>query len=322
MFQTKFKTITEQPRLASEKDRKLSLQKIGVLGIPYNTGSKGRKLEEGAAAIRKAGIIEALESFSYVMDFNNLKVTLPAPDDTNPKLLRPNQVETLCKALAPKIKTIVNPGYLPFIVAGDCSMLMGIIEGLHTLGGRIGLVYLDAHGDFNTPETTPSGIVGGMDVAIAVGKGPERLAGMFGHSPLLSEENVVLFGTRDLDPLEAKALAESKVKVLTRDTIRLLGADKAAAEVLAHLEPKCDCLYLHVDLDVLDESVFSAAGLPVPDGLSRNEFLSISAALAESEKLCCVTMAAFDAAKDLDGSQARKLVQLAAEAFGKGSGKI
>jgi arginase len=192
---------------------------------------------------------------------------------------------------------------------------MGVIEGLRSLNQRIGLVYMDAHGDSNTPETSPSGIIGGMDLAIATGRGPERLTGMFGHSPLLPEENVVLYGVRDLDPLEAKALAESKVKIYTREQIRLEGSEKAAGEVISYLGSKCDYVYLHVDLDVLDTSVFSAAGLPVPDGLLKGEFLGIAKALARSGKLCGASLMAFDAARDVDGSQGRKIVELVAEVF-------
>jgi arginase len=288
-----------------------SLSRIGVIGIPYNTGSKGLNVEKGAEALRNAGIIEALRRFSEVVDFGNLNVNLPAPDWSDPKLLNPNQVEVLCRALADEIKAILDAGCLPFIVGGDDSALMGIIEGLRrSLGPKIGMVYMDAHGDFNIPETTPSGIIGGMDVAIVAGRGPEKLAAMFEHSPLLPEENIVLYGVRDLDPLEAKALAESKVKVYPREKIRSQGAEKTAEEILRHLESKCDCLYLHIDLDVLDTAVFSAQGLPVPDGLSKEEFQSILKVLVRSGKLCGVALMVFDAAKDADGSQARRIVEL------------
>jgi arginase len=191
-------------------------------------------------------------------------------------------------------------------------MLMGIVEGLRSLELRIGMVYMDAHGDFNTPETTPSGIIGGMDVAIVAGRGSKKLAVMFGHSPLLPEENIVLYGVRDLDPFEAKALAESKVRVYTREKIKAQGAEKAAEEILRYLKSKCGCLYLHIDLDVLDKSVFSAQGLPVPDGLSKEEFQSTLKVLVKSGKLCGVALMAFDAAKDADGSQARRIVELVA----------
>jgi arginase len=299
------------------KNLKISLSKIGIIGVPYNTGSKGVSIEKGAESLRNAGIVNSLQRFGNVADFGDLDVALPAADYSNPKLLKPNQVEVLCKALADKVKTAVAAGFLPFIVGGDCSVLMGVIEGLRSLNQKIGLVYMDAHGDSNTPETSPSGIIGGMDVAITTGRGPERLTGMFGHSPLLPEENVVLYGVRDLDPLEAKALAESKVTVYTRERIRLEGAEKAAERVVSYLGSKCDCVYLHVDLDVLDTSVFSAAGLPVPDGLLKGEFHRIARALVDAGKLCGVALMAFDAAKDIDGNQARNVVELVAEAFGK-----
>jgi arginase len=290
-----------------------SLSRIGVIGIPYNTGSKGLSVEKGAEALRNAGIVDALRRFSEVVDFGDISVTLPAPDCSDPKLLNPDQVEVLCRALADKVKAILDAGYLPFIVGGDDSVLMGVIEGLRrSLGPKIGMFYMDAHGDFNTPETTPSGIIGGMDVAIVAGRGPKKLAAMFGHSPLLPEENIVLYGVRDLDPLEAKALTESKVKVYPREKLKAQGAEKAAEEIVRYLESKCGCLYLHIDLDVLDMSVFSAQGLPVPDGLSKEEFQSTLKVLVTSGKLCGVALMVFDASKDANGSQARRIVELVA----------
>ena len=249
------------------------MSRLGVVGIPYNAGSKGLSVEKGAEALRNAGIIGALRRFSEVVDFGNISVNLPAPDWSNPKLLNPNQVEVLCRALANKIKAILNAGCFPFIVGGDDSALMGVIEGLRRgLGLKLGMVYMDAHGDFNTPETTPSGIIGGMDVAIVAGKGPKKLAAMFGHSPLLPEENIVLYGVRDLDPLEAKALAASKVRVYSREKIKSQGAAKVAEEILHHLQSKCDCLYLHIDLDVLDESVFFLRVFLCPMGFQKRNF--------------------------------------------------
>jgi arginase len=289
--------------------------RIGVIGVPYNTGSKGLSIEKGAEALRNAGIVAALRRFSDVVDFGDIKVALPAPDWSNPKLLNPNQVEVLCRSLAATVKAASAAGCLPFIVGGECSMLMGIIEGLRSLKLRIGMVYMDAHGDFNTPETTPSGMIGGMDLAIVTGRGPEKLAAMFGHSPLLPEENIVLYGVRDLDPLETKALAKSKVRVYSRQKIKSQGAEKTAEEILRYLQSNCDCLYLHVDLDVLDESVFSAQGLPVPDGLSKEEFQSTLKVLVKSGKLCALSLMVFDAAKDADGNQAKRIVELVSGAL-------
>lgn len=273
-------------------------------------------MEKGTEALRNAGIVDALRRFGEVVDFGDIKVNLPAPDLSDPKLLNPNQVEVLSRALADKVKTILDAGCLLFIVGGDDSVLMGVIEGLRrSLGPNFGMVYMDAHGDFNTPETTPSGIIGGMDVAIVAGRGPKKLAAMFGHSPLLSEENIVLYGVRDLDPLEAKALAESEVKVYSREIIKSQGAEKTAEEILSYLGTKCGCLYLHIDLDVLDKSVFSAQDFSVPDGLSKKEFQRTLKVWVKSGKLCGVAIMVFDAGRDPDGSQARRIVELIAGSF-------
>jgi len=294
---------------------KTTLSKIGLLGIPYNVGSKGLSLEKGAEALRKAGIVDEIQKVGYVVDFGNLNVNLPIPNRSNRKLLNPNQFETLSRALAKKIEAVVDAGWFPLIFGGDCSASLGIIEGLRSFWPRIGMVYMDAHGDFNTPDTSPSGIIGGMDVALVAGKGPRNLAAMFGHSPLILEENIALFGVRDLDPLEEKALFSSKVKVYRRRRIKSQGAENVAEEILRHLELRCDRVYLHVDLDVLDSSVFSASGLPVPDGLTKEEFQGAFKILARSERLCGLTLTAFDAAKDADGSQARNILDLVVEAL-------
>ena len=242
-------------------------------------------------------------------------VTLPVADCSNPKLLNPNQVEILCIALRDKIKLIAESGYLPFILGGDCSLLMGAVEGLISATLKLGLIYMDAHGDFNTPDTTPSGIIGGMDVAIVTGRGPKKLVNLFGHSPLLPDENIVLYGVRDLDSLEAVALAESRVKVYTRSNVRREGAESSVEQILSRFLLSCSGLYLHVDLDVIDESVFLASGLPVFDGLSGEEFRTVVRGLVRSGKLCGVMLASFDAAKDADGCQARKLLDLVVEAL-------
>jgi arginase len=295
------------------KTLKITLSKIGLLGIPYNVGSKGLRLEKGAEALRKAGIVNELRKVSEVVDFGNLNINLPIPDYTNPKLLNPNQFETLSRALAEKIKTLINAGYFPLVFGGDCSAAIGIIEALRGYSPRIGMVYMDAHGDFNTPDTSPSGIIGGMDVALIAGKGPKNLSAMFGHSPLIPEENIVLFGVRDLDPLEERALFNSKVKIYRRERIRSQGAENVANEILRSLEPRCESMYLHVDLDVLDSSVFSASGLPVPDGLTKKEFQGAFKILARGGRLCGLTLTAFDAAKDADGNQARNVLDLVVE---------
>jgi len=291
------------------------ISKVGVIGIPYNVGWRGPGVDEGARAFRDAGLVDELKKVvSEVVDYGDIEVRLPPRDDNNPRLLNPKQVEAVCKSLATKIHSTLQRGYFPLIVGGEDSVLMGIIEGFQrALGPRIGLIYMDAHGDFNTPETTPSGLIGGMNVAITAGRGPKELVEMFGHSPLLPEENIVLYGTRELDTVEEMALAESKVRVYTREKIREVGVEKIVKKMLHDLEPKCNNVYVHVDLDVLDETEMSAQSLPVRNGLSMREFQKTLKAIVKSGKLCGMAIMVFNAAKDPEGVEARKVVRLIAD---------
>lgn len=291
------------------------ISKVGLIGVPYNIGWRGPGIDEGARALRDAGLVDELKKVvSEVVDYSDVEVRLPPRDDSNPKLLNPRQVEAVCRSLAAKVHGTLDRGYFPLIIGGEDSVIMGIIEGFQrALGPRIGLIYMDAHGDFNTPGTTPSGLIGGMNVAITAGRGPKELVEMFGRSPLLPEENIVLYGTRELDAMEEIALAESKVRVYTREKIREVGVENAVKEILRDLEPRCDKVYVHVDLDVLDETAMSAQSLPVGDGLSMGEFQETLQGLVRSGRLCGMAIMVFNAAEDPKGVEARKVVRLIAD---------
>jgi arginase len=156
------------------------VSRVGILGVPYNVGWRGEGIDKGPQALRNAGLAERLGKVACVVkDLGDIQADLPPYEDSNQKLLNPRQVIALCRVLA----------YFPLILRGEDSVLMGIIEGLKRgLKKRIGLIYFDAHGDFNTPETTPSGLIGGMNVAVVAGRGPEILTKMFGYAPQLPEE--------------------------------------------------------------------------------------------------------------------------------------
>ena len=294
------------------------ISKVGIIGVPYNVGWRGPGIEEGARALRNAGLVEELRKVvGELVDHGDVEVRLPPRDESNPKLLNARQVEAVCRSLAAKVHSTVDREYFPLIIGGEDSVIMGIIEGFQrTLGPRIGLVYMDAHGDFNTPETTPSGLIGGMNVAITAGRGSKELVEMFGHSPLLPEENIVLYGTRELDAMEEKALTKSKVKVYMREKIREVGVERAVKKILHDLESRCDKVYVHVDLDVLDETAMSAQSYPVGDGLSMGEFQETLQGLVRSGRLCGMSIMVFNAAKDPEGVEARKVVRLIADVLG------
>ncbi len=288
------------------------LRSIGVIGIPQNVGWKGEGLDEGPAAFRKAGLVRQLSQVAEVVaDLGDVKANLPPRDDTNPKLLNPYQVVAVCKAVAPRVRIACEQGYFPLILGAEDSVIMGIMEGLQQgLGETIGLIYLDAHGDFNTPETTPSGLIGGMDVAMLAGRGPDLLTNIFGHKPQLREEQIAIYGARDLDPPELEMLRRSKVHLYTMDKIRELGPERAMKEATEKLLRAARRIYIHIDIDVLDPSEIGATQLPVPGGLGLTECSDALRVVSQSGKLCGLAVMVFNAHKDHNGKEASQLNQL------------
>jgi arginase len=288
------------------------LRSIGVIGIPYTVGWKGEGIDEGPAALRKAGLVRQLSQVAEVVaDLGDVKANLPPRDDTNPRLLNPYQVVAVCRAVAPRVRTACEQGYFPLILGAEDSIIMGIVEGLQQgLGETIGLIYLDAHGDFNTPETTPSGLIGGMDVAMLAGHGPDLLTNIFGHKPQLREEQIAIFGARDLDPPEREMLKESKVHLYTMDKVRELGPEHAMKEATEKLLRTSKRIYIHIDIDVLDPKEIGATQLPVPDGLGLAECSNALRVVSQSGRLCGLAVMVFNAHKDPHGKEANQLNQL------------
>lgn len=293
------------------------ISKVGILGVPYNVGWRGEGIDKGPQALRDAGLAKRLRKVARVVeDLGDIQADLPSYDDSNPKLLNPKQVIALCRVLASRVEEMCRDQYFPLILGGEDSVLMGIIEGLKRgVEKRIGLIYFDAHGDFNTPETTPSGLIGGMNVAAVAGRGPEMLTKIFGYAPQLPEENIVLYGTRDLDPLENIALENSRVHVYPRAKIRELSAEAVMKEALEKLETECDQIYIHVDLDVLDESAMKAQILPVPDGLLLSEVASAIRVVRATGKLRGLAIMVFNPLKDPEGLEAHKITKLIVKAM-------
>ncbi len=296
------------------------LKALSVIGIPYTVGWKGEGIDEGPSALRRAGLLKELQQIAEeVVDLGNIVVDLPPRDDTNPKLLNPDQVVAVCMAAVPPVRDACRRGCFPVILGSEDSVIMGIIEGFRQgLNEPVGLIYLDAHGDFNTPETTPSGLIGGMDVAILAGRGPDQLTNIFGHKPQLGEEQIVIFGARDLDPPEREMLERSRVHLYTMDRVRELGAERAIKEATDNLSRFCKKIYTHMDIDVLDPNEMKAVHMSVPDGLTLAECASALRAVQETGKLCGLAVMVFNARKDPEGTEAKKLNRLIVDSLRQG----
>ncbi|HMD78957.1 MAG TPA: arginase family protein [Nitrososphaerales archaeon] len=198
-----------------------------------------------------------------------------------------------------------------FVIGGECSIAVGILAGLaEVFGGKPGMLWMDAHGDFNTPETSPSGYIGGMCLAMACGRGPVLGLGSGGNRPLLEEERLVHVGSRALDPPEAAVLNTSPARLFTTQEVRKKGAAEVARQAARLLEDRTDWIMCHLDLDVIDPRVIPAVNYPTPGGLTLAEAATMIRTLMGTKKAKVLEITSYNPSNDKDGSSARRIIDL------------
>ena len=225
----------------------------------------------------------------------------PSLPDGAPVLER---LVALYEPLAEAIQLAVGYGLCPTSIAGDCIAALGVLAGLQRAGVAPTLIWFDAHGDFNTPLTTPSGFLGGMPLAMAVGRGDQTIVRGLGLQPL-PESQVILTDARDLDPGEREAVAASALTHLPRVT-DLLEAPLPGGP-----------LYVHFDCDVLDPAAVPAVNYPAPGGPSPGDLRRVFRRLAESEQLVAVSLSTWDPELDQDGQSRQAVLALLDDLLGE-----
>jgi arginase len=213
------------------------------------------------------------------------------------------------RSLSEKVQTAAQSNCFPLVLAGGCISCVGTLAGV---GARpVGVVWMDAHGDFNTPETTLSGFLDGMALAAATGRCWQNLTlSVPGFRPV-SEKNVVLIGARDLDPEERRLLERSAVSWIQTDTMRERGTEAALGQALEGLE--ADQVYLHIDLDVLDRSEANVNQFSSAGGLTLAELQQIVRLVAAARSVVAAAITAYDPSYDKDGRALRAGMQLIKE---------
>ena len=202
------------------------------------------------------------------------------------------------------------------IIGGECSETVGTTAGLaEAFGGKPGMLWLDAHGDFNTQDTSPSGYIGGMCLAMACGKDPDLSPMLGGKGPPLAEERLVHVGSRALDPPEVAAFNSSPAKLFTSQHVKASGAADVGEEASRHLDNRSDWIVCHLDVDVLDPTFIPAVNYPTPGGLTPDEVAAIIRASQKTGKMMALELAAYDGSRDRQGRSAKEIVRLLANIF-------
>jgi arginase len=203
-------------------------------------------------------------------------------------------------ALAQQVAEALEADRFPLVIAGNCNSALGTLTGIGDLS-RIGIVWFDAHGDFNTPETSLSGWFEGMPLAVAAGRGHASLWREMGNQDHVSESHIVLVGPRDLDPPEAELLAQSDVTVLSAEDLKQKGLAEVLTPALDRLRESVDAIYLHLDMDVHDTECAPGVDFHLPGGLDREDMAQAIQLIGERFTIRAAALTSFNPDHDQDG---------------------
>ena len=294
-----------------------------ILGVPMDLGASRRGVDMGPSAIRIAELQDRLERLGY--DCRDLG-DIPAPvretrphGSRNAKYL--GEISRTCRQIFETISKAARSGAFPIVLGGDhsiaCGTLAGVADAAHRRGNRLGLLWFDAHGDLNTPATSPSGNVHGMPLAAVLGKGPRALTGIGGFCPKILPEHAVLMGIRELDPPEQRLVKSLGLVCYTMKDIDGRGLKACLAEALAIVCRGTEGFHVSFDMDAVDPSVAPGVGTPVKGGLSYREAHLAMEMVADSRRLKSFELVEVNPVMDRENQTAVLAAELISSALGK-----
>jgi arginase len=289
---------------------------IEILGVPMDLGQDRRGVDMGPSAIRYARLRRSLRDLGHrVTDLGNVEVPIPEVVEEDEKARHLSAIVGICTELARSTAETVSRGAFPLVLGGDHSISIGTVSGV-ARSGRTGVIWVDAHADFNTPETSPSGNIHGMPLAVLTGLGHPELVGIGGEGGSVRPEDVVLLGVRSIDPEERDLLLEAGVHVYTMKEIDAYGAARVVRQAisdLSHLER----VHLSFDLDVIDPEIAPGVGTPVRGGLSYREAHLLMELLNESGAITSLDIVEVNPILDVKNETAVLAVEFAASLMGR-----
>ena len=292
---------------------------IDVLGIPTDFGANRRGVDMGPSAIRYAGLIAELNKLDIIVnDLGDIRVPMVRNealiDNKGAKFL--DEVVNVCQVLAQQIENSINKGNVPITIGGDHSITLGSLAGL-SKHQEVGLIWFDAHGDFNTGMTSESGNIHGMPLASLVGRGLKQLTDFYGFSPKVKEKNVVLVGVRDLDQGEKELLQSSEVSLFTMDDIDRMGIYEVMQQAIKISTSSVSKVHVSFDIDVLDPLEAPGVGTPVNGGLNYREAHLALEMIAERNILAALDLVEVNPILDERNKTAQLAVEFIASVLGK-----
>ena len=283
--------------------------RVAIDKFPYNGQFGLKEIGIQADAIEQGGLLDLLKKDGCtVAESHTTKLT---PDEEK-QYGEMHRMGLASKHLADAVSAQLKAGMFPLGLLQNCNGLMGMLAGIQHSDGwkplKVGLVWIDAHGDFNTPETTYSGMLGGMPVAISCGLCYDRLRRTCGLDPALPTRYVTMVAVRDTDPYEQESIDRFDIAEITVEDLR--NSSPAVDMEMERLSTLCDRIYVHVDMDVLDPADIPGAGLPVANGPTAKELSEAIEVMFEYPKACAFGVASYPAARDTEKRGLRSVYAL------------
>jgi arginase len=295
-----------------------SSREIAIIGATLDLGQGRRGVDMGPSAIRYAGLAERLANLGYdVRDHGNVETAVPeatALHDESSRFLP--EIKETCARIAAKVVEESTAGAMPLVLGGDHSLALGTLWGLASVHGVGGALWIDAHADINTPETSPTGNVHGMPLAAALGLAGSAFESDAWPLPALDPRRVALLGLRQADEGERKLLREAGVRVFTMSEIDRIGVERATREALDRISGG-GFVHVSLDMDVLDPEVAPGVGTPVRGGLTYREAHLALELVAESGLAGSLEVVEVNPILDRENTTALTAVELVASALGK-----
>ncbi len=293
--------------------------RVRLLGVPMDLGSARRGTDMGPSAIRAAGLEAKLEALGHeVTDAGNVFSHEPETRKVRDEGARfAHEIARTCQTLARRVEDAVSKERFPLILGGDHAIAIGTGAGVHAAGHEIGLLWIDAHSDFNTPETSPSGNVHGMPVSALTGRGDALLVGIGEAAAKVKEENIAMVGVRSVDRKERQAIEDAGITVFTMRDIDELGMRGVMTQALEIVTDGTDWLHVSLDMDVVDPEHAPGVGTPVKGGTTYRETHLAMEMIADTEAMGSMEIVEVNPILDEHNKTAELAVELAQSAFGK-----
>lgn len=293
---------------------------VSMIGVPMDLGADRRGVDMGPSAIRCAGLEQRLEQLGYaVRDEGDLTVrrakAYSAVPESNLKYLY--EIVRVNEELADAVSGLMGGGRFPLVLGGDHSIAIGTLAGVLRHKNNVGVIWYDAHGDVNTPDTSPSGNIHGMALAVAMGYGHPALVGIGGNRPKVNPNNVAIVGARSLDPGERIFLKEKGVSVFTMHEVDRFGISRVMELAVNAATRGTDGVHISFDLDGVDPKDAPGVGTPVQAGISLRESLLAMELLSDANVVTSAEFVEVNPALDSQNQTAKAAVELITSLLGE-----